>query len=256
MKQIMVLSSVLLMMAGCLCSCNDLSRDEQFCGKRTEKIKVVIVTGGHDFDREPFFELFDSFEDIEHVEAVQSDESELFEDISGWNYDLIVLYNMTQEISPRRQENFVKLLEDGVGVLAIHHSIGAFQGWPEYKRIIGSKFYLEETQQGGAIHKVGSYKHDVDFRLYVKDSHHPVTRGLRDFLIHDETYKGCVFEPDNRVLLTTNHPTSDEAVCWVRNYKGGRICYVQVGHGPGIFFDENYRQLIYQAIGWCAGRLN
>jgi ABC-type phosphate/phosphonate transport system substrate-binding protein len=103
MKKVMVLSSVLLVMAGFLCSCNDLSHDKQSCGKRTEEIKVVIVTGGHDFDREPFFELFDSFEDIEYAEAVQRDESELFEDISGWNYDLIVLYNMTQEISPRRR---------------------------------------------------------------------------------------------------------------------------------------------------------
>ena len=256
MKQIMVLSSVLLVMAGFLCSCNDLSHDKQSCEKRTEEIKVAIVTGGHDFDREPFFELFDSFENIEYVEAVQSDQSELFEDISGWDYDVILLYNMTQEISPRRQENFVKLLEDGVGVVAIHHSIGAFQGWSEYKRIIGSKFYLEETQEGGVVHKAGGYKHDVDFTLYVKDSQHPVTRDLRDFLIHDETYKGCVFEPDNRVLLTTNHPTSDEPVCWVRNYKGGRVFYVQVGHGPEVFFDENYRKLICQAIGWCVGRLN
>lgn len=256
MNRVMAVFVVLSVLVLLVCSCNSLPETQSCTARQTEKIKVVIVTGGHDFDREPFFELFDSFEDIEYVEAVQSDESELFEDISGWNYDLIVLYNMTQEISPRRQENFIKLLEEGVGVLAIHHSIGAFQGWPEYKRIIGSKFYLEETQEDGVVYKVGSYKHDADFTLYVKDSHHPVTRGFKDFLIHDETYKGCVFEPNNRVLLTTNYPTSDEAVCWVRNYKGGRVCYVQVGHGPGVFFDENYRQLICQAIGWCAGRLN
>ena len=256
MKKVMVLSSVLLVMAGFLCSCNDLSHDKQSCGKWTEGIKVVIVTGGHDFDREPFFGMFDSFEDVKYVEAVQSDQSELFEDISGWDYDLILLYNMTQEISPRRQENFVKLLEEGVGVVAIHHSVGAFQDWPEYRRIIGTKFYLKETREGDVVRKRGGYKHDVDFKLYVKDSHHPVTRGLGDFLVHDETYKDSVFEPDNHVLLTTDHPAADEPVCWVRNYRGGRVCYVQVGHGPGVFSDENYRQLIFQAIGWCAGRLN
>ena len=252
MKQVMILSCVLLLMAGFLCSCNDLSQDRQSCGERTEKIKVVIVTGGHDFDRESFFEIFDSFEDIDYVEAAQSDESELFDEISGWDYDVIVLYHMTQEISPRRQENFVELLEDGVGVVAIHHSIGAFRGWPEYKRIIGSKFYLEETREGGVVHKALGYKHDVDFDVEVKDSKHPVTRGLGAFLIHDEVYRNLAYEPDNHVLLTTNHPASDESVCWVRDYANSRVCCVVMGHGKEIYFDNNYRRLVGQAVCWSA----
>jgi type 1 glutamine amidotransferase len=250
---VFVVLSVLVLL---VCSCNSLPETQSCTTHEADKIRVAVVTGGHDFDHEPFFELFDSLENIEYVEAVQSDESELFEDISEWDYDVIVLYNMTQEISPRRRENFIKLLKDGVGVVAMHHSIGAFQNWPEYKRIIGTKFYLQETEEDGVVYKVGSYEHDADFKIYVKDPHHPVTRGLRDFSIHDETYKGCVFESDNQVLLTTNHPKSDEPVCLVRNYKAGRVCYVQLGHGPSIFYDENYRQLIRQAIGWCAGRLN
>ena len=41
----------------------------------------------------------------------------------------------------------------------------------------------------------------------------PVTRGLEDFVIHDETYKGCHFQDDNNVLLTADHPTSDKMDC-------------------------------------------
>ena len=252
MNRVKVVFVVLFVFVLLFCSCSSLPEKQSCTAREAEKIKVVIVTGGHDFDREPFFGLFDSFTNIEYVESVQSDESELFEDISGWDYDVIVLYNMTQEISPRRQENFVKLLEDGVGVVAIHHSIGAFRGWPEYKRIIGSRFYPEETQEGGVVHKALSYKHDVDFEVYVEDWQHPVTRGLRDFLIHDETYKGCVFEPDNHVLLTTNHPTSDEPVCWVRNYANSRVCCIMMGHDGGAYFDQNYRWLVGQAVCWSA----
>ena len=148
--------------------------------------------------------------------------------------------------------SFLKLLERGVGVVALHHSIGAFQDWSGYRRIIGTKFYLKETEENGVKYQVGSYKHDVDFKVYVKDSEHPVTHGINDFSIHDETYKGCVFEQDNRVLLTTDHPASDEPLCWVRNYAKARVCYIQIGHGPGVYDDTNYRRLVLQAIKWCA----
>ncbi len=62
-----------------------------------DPIKVVVVTGGHDFEHDPFFKLFQGYSDIQYVEAAQKDHSELFEDISNWDYDVIVLYNMIAE---------------------------------------------------------------------------------------------------------------------------------------------------------------
>jgi hypothetical protein len=87
-----------------------------------DPIKVVVVTGGHDFDHDPFFTLFQGQPGIQYVEAVQKDSSELFEDISKWDYDVIVLYNMTQDISDVRKRNFKALLDRGVGLVALHHA--------------------------------------------------------------------------------------------------------------------------------------
>jgi len=213
-----------------------------------EKIKVAVVTGGHDFQREPFFSMFKGYDDIEYVEAQQKDHSEIFEDISGWDYDVIVLYNMTQNISPKRQENFVKLLKQSVGLVALHHSIGSFQQWDEYRKIIGSKYYLKATGQTAA----STYKHDVDFTVHIADAGHPITRGLSDFLIHDETYKGCRFEKDNQVLLTTDHPDSDKSIGWVRRYGKARVCGIQLGHDNAAYKNPNYRELMVRAIRWCA----
>jgi hypothetical protein len=249
-----VMASILLASMVCFCSCTDLSQTEKYSHKQQQKIKVVVITGGHEFEEKPFFSLFESYDEIEYVEARQEDDSEIFEDINDWNYEAMVLFSMTQNISAKRRENFVKLLERGVGVVALHHSIGAFQDWNEYRRIIGAKFYLKETEENGVKYEVGSYKHDVDFKVYVKDSEHPITNGISDFLIHDETYKKCVFEQDNRVLLTTDHPTSDEPLCWVRNYAKARVCYIQIGHGPGVYDDTNYQRLVLQAIKWCAAK--
>jgi type 1 glutamine amidotransferase len=219
--------------------------------KPKEKIKIVVVTGGHDFEREPFLSLFKGCDDIEYVEAQLKDHSEIFEDITGWDYDAIVLFNMTQNISSKRQENFIKLLNRGVGVLALHHSMGSFQQWDEYAKIIGAKYYLQPAGQNAA----STYKHDVDFKIHIADDKHPITRGIADFTIHDETYKNCGFQKDNHVLLTTDDPTSDTQIGWVRKYGKSKICCIQVGHGPSIYADPSYRQLIARAIRWCAGRL-
>ncbi len=220
-----------------------------------DKLKVAVVTGGHGFEHDPFFEMFDAMKTIDYVEAVQKDHSELFEDISGWDYDVIVFYNMTQEISPKRRKNFVKLLSRGVGVVALHHTMGAYQDWPEFKKIIGTKYNLKEVVENGVTHNKSSYKHDVDMRIRIANRNHPITRGMRDFTIHDETYKNCWHDEKNQVLLTTDHPTSDETVGWVRRFRKARVCTLQLGHDSKAYANDNYWQLVQRAILWTAGKL-
>jgi type 1 glutamine amidotransferase len=220
-----------------------------------EKVKVVVVTGGHGFEHDPFFKMFDGMKTVDYVEAVQKDHSELFEDISGWDYDVIVFYNMTQKISPKRRRNFVKLLGQGVGVVALHHTMGAYQEWPEFKKIIGTKYYLKDTVEDGVTHGKGSFKHDVDIAVHVANKNHPITKGMRDLTIHDETYKNCWFDDSNRVLLTTDHPTSDETIGWVRRFRKAKVCTIQLGHDSKAYSNDNYRQLVERAILWTAGKL-
>jgi type 1 glutamine amidotransferase len=248
--------TVLMILLGFLSSCDRRPQSEQPSPERKDKIKVVVVTGGHGFEKEPFFAIFDSFPDIKYVNAHQQDHSEIFEDIGNWDYDVVVLYNMTQEISPERQENFVRLLRQGVGLVALHHSIGAFQQWPEYRKIIGGKFYLKDMVEDGIEHKKSKYKHDINVNVHVKDKKHSITRAMSDFTIIDETYGDQVFEKDNRILLTTDHPTSDEPLCWVRRYAKAKVCYIQLGHDSKAYANEGYQRLIAQAVRWSAGRLD
>jgi type 1 glutamine amidotransferase len=222
----------------------------------TEKrLKVVVITGGHGFQREPFFKMFDAIEQIDYVESLQKDHSELFEDISEWDYDVMVFYNMTQEISDKRRQNFLKLLDKGVDVVALHHTLGAYQNWPEFKNIIGGRYYLKDTTENGVLHKKGAYKHDLEVKVSVKDKKHPITLGMSDFIIHDETYKNVWHDKSNRVLITTDHVTSDEIVGWVRNYHNARVCTIQLGHDSKAYRNFNYRELLKRAILWAAGKL-
>jgi len=247
-----MLAVALFLVAGFLCSCCECHRSAKDLSLPGENLKVLVVTGGHDFERTPFFTLFEGYDDIEYVEAQLKDDSEIFEDISGWDYDVIVFFNMTQKISSKRQENFTKLVKDGVGVVALHHCMGSYQEWPEYIKIIGGRYNLQASEEGGVKREASTYDHDKDFTVHIEDSRHPITRGLSDFEVHDETYKKCSFEKDNHLLLTTNHPDSDAELGWVRNYGRGKVCFIMVGHGPGVYANPTYRQLVARAIRWSA----
>lgn len=225
--------------------------------KPLPRLKVAVLTGGHGFEHDSFFTLFKGYSDIEYIEVQLKDHSEIFEDISKWDYDVIVLYNMTQKISPQRQKNFIKLLKKrGVGVVALHHTMGAFQQWPEFKKIIGGKYYLKPTEEDGVEHRGSTYKHDVDINVHIADTSHPITRGMGDFQIHDETYNYCGFEKDNHVLLTTDHPDNNKSIAWVRRYGKARVCGIQLGHDSAAYKNPNYRKLVARAIRWSAGRLD
>ena len=220
-------------------------------------VKAVIVTGGHDFERTSFFSMFDSFENIDYVEAQQKDDSEIFEHVSNLDsYDVIVLYNMSQKISEKRKKNFIDILNKGTGLVVLHHAVGAFDGWPEYEKIIGARYFFNEGARDGKTYKKSTYKHDVDMKVKIARTQHPVTRGISDFKIHDETYKGCYFKDGNNVLLTTDEPTNDKTIGWTRQYGNSRVCFIQLGHGPDAYENKNYRKLVSNAIKWSAGKLN
>lgn len=249
--RIFALVTVLSLLTAYLYSCKGLLKPGECQAKKTGKIKAVVVVGGHDYEEKPFFSLFEGYEDIEYARFQLKDDSELFEDISDWNYDVIVLFNMTQKISPKRQENFIKLLNQGVGLVTLHHAIGSFQEWPQYREIIGAKYYLKATDNNPA----STYKHDVDMKVHIADTKHPITRGLSDFTVHDETYKYCGFQNDDRILLTTDHPDSDKTIGWTRRYGKANVCTIQLGHGPQGYADPTYRELIARSIRWSAGKL-
>ncbi len=220
-----------------------------------KSVTAVVVTGGHDYEKEPFFKMFDELNGINYVNFDLKDESEIFENIGNWNYDVIVLYNMSLKISDKRKENFLNLLnKKGVGIVALHHSIANFQDWPEYRKIIGAKYFLDDGVDNGKPVKRGAYKEGVNINVFVAGKKHPVTKDLKDFSIIDETYKNYLVEPDNKVLLTTDSPDNEKSICWVRSFGKSRVCYIQLGHGKTAYENIDFRTLLSNAIRWTAGK--
>jgi len=152
-----------------------------------DSINVVVITGGHGFPHDPFYSLFQGYSDISYVEAPQSGATEIFDDITDWPYDVIVFYNMMQEISETGKGNLLELLDRGVGIVGLHHNIACYLSWPEYGKIMGVRYYLEGYNTvGDTTYPLSTFREGVDINVHLEDPDHPILSGIEgDFVVHD-----------------------------------------------------------------------
>ena len=218
------------------------------------KVRVLVVTGGHDFEKEPFFQVFKDNTDITYKAVEHPNAQALFTADAAKDYDVLVFYDMHQEITDEAKADLVARLKDGKGLLVLHHAIADYQKWPEYEKIIGAKYYLEKTVVKGVDKARSGYKHGMHFTLRVADPAHPVTRGVKDYGIIDETYKWFDVDKDVHPLLTTEEPESNHVVAWAKTYENARVVYMQSGHDHTAYENPNFRQVLRQAINWTAKR--
>jgi type 1 glutamine amidotransferase len=165
-------------------------------------------------------------------------------------YDVLVFYHMWQSITSDQEKMFADCIKEGKPVVALHHSICAFDDWEEYWHILGGKYFHKPTVIDGRKYAACTYMHDRRFMVNVKDKNDRVTKGVRDFEIYDETYKGYYVEKGVKQLLTTTDSTSTPVIGWSKKYGKARIVVLQSGHATPTFQNASFRQLLRQAIEW------
>ena len=218
----------------------------------SEKIRVLVVTGGHDFEKDQFFKVFRDNPDIFYRAAEQPKAQVLFKAEPAKEYDVLVLYDMWQDISDDAKADFVARLKEGKGLVVLHHAIASYQNWPEYSKIIGARYYLEKTVVDSVEKPRSIWEHGVHFTLHVADPDHPVTRGVKDFEIHDETYNLFDVAKECHPLITTDEPKSNKVIAWAKTYESARVVYLQSGHDHFAYENPGYQQILRQAIRWAA----
>jgi len=217
------------------------------------RTRVLVVTGGHGFEREPFLRLFQDNPEITFTAVEHPHAHALFKPEAAKAYDVVVLYDMWQKIDDATKADFVDMVAAGKGVVALHHCLGGYQDWPEYEKIIGGWYFLQPRSVAGVEKPASVYQEGLDLKVKVADTAHPVTAGVpAEFAIHDETYGKFEILPDSHPLLTCDAPTSDKVIGWWRNYGKARVVYLQGGHDPSAYANPQYRKLVANAIRWTA----
>ncbi len=133
-------------------------------------------------------------------------------------------------------------------LVVLHHSICAFDDWPEYRNVIGGKYFLKAAVIDGVEYPPSGYLHDLKFSVNVVDPRHPVTKGITDFEILDETYSGFYVHPQSQPLLTTDESSSTPVIAWTKKYGKSQVVTIQIGHDANAFANPNYRKLLKQAV--------
>jgi hypothetical protein len=157
---------------------------------------------------------------------------------------------MWQKITDEQAKVFADCIRQGKPLVALHHSICAFDDWPEYFNIIGGKYFHKPTTVNGKEYPACSYIHDVHFNVRIANPKHPVTKGLQDFEIFDETYKGYYVEAGVIPLLTTEEPSSTPIIGWTKKYGKAQVVTLQIGHDVPTFENPSFRKLLKQSIEW------
>lgn len=208
--------------------------------------KVAVVVGFHRFSVIEFYDLFQAIPGyqfyIQHLEQFTSSSKETRE-----SYDAIVFYifkkDMPTNDGPWRIGKELDALEDlgqsKQGILILHHAFLAFPDYPRWQDItkIDPKSFED-------------YAHDQVMDIQIIDCNHPITKGLEDFKIIDETY--IMAEPHAGVtpLLKTDHPNNMPIVAWCHHFQEAKVFSLELGHDEQAWANPHFKRLIENALAW------
>jgi uncharacterized protein len=220
----------------------------------TNKIKTAVVTGAHPFDVPGFHALWRALDEldvyIQSLDDFASDVGKVRE-----RYDVVVLYHMVTATPPensegepwyqrRHRQAMESLGETPQGIVVLHHALLAYPDWPLWSELVGI-----------ADRRISSYH--MQQRIPVRiAAEHPITRGVPDWELGDETYVMRDAQPEhgNTVLLATDHERSTRTLAWTRQYRSARVLCFQSGHDRQSWEDERFRTVLGNGIRWSAGR--
>ena len=216
-------------------------------------IKVLVITGGHDYDKAGFEELLAklpmTYDHVEHPDAYAMLAPE-----NVAPYDVILFYDMQGKHGEHTDRYFFELTEAGKGLIVLHHAFCSYDFWPGYMRITGGRYYHYPWAKNGVQQPLSTYTHDVTFEVKVEDPAHPVTEGISDFQITDETYGQIEILPTVYPLLSTAELSSAPLVGWTNVYRNSRVVTLTLGHDRKAWEHPSFIQILSQAVKWTAGK--
>lgn len=212
-----------------------------------KRLQVAVLVENHPYDVVSFQKMLDSLEGcdcfVQPIDLFVQDEK------NRDRYDVVLWYNMNWD-EPARDSVLRRYMEqdigkNGQGIVLLHHALLTFQGWPLYTKVCGL------SDRGGDHFQ---FHQNETVRQHILPVRHPITDGVEDFTIVDETYSiGEPDQPGNTVLITTDNPSGVHNIAWVRQYRSSRVfCYAS-GHDNAAYADPSFRHILLQGLRWAAG---
>jgi len=252
-------------------------------------IKLLVAVRGHPFDRSAFDAMFLAMDGITATMVDQPAAAQLMNPAGMATYDALVLYDMPglDFTAAEARPSYVvpdpelvcgcrALLEQGIGIVALHHALAGWPAWPEYGDWLGGRFLYRPADVHGVPCLDSGYAHSVTYEAQVLGEH-PVTDGLPPvFSITDELYMAEIFAAEVTPLLASqgsftrdhfwsadaavsgrmncrdgwDHPPTSNLIGWTKRARSSPLVYLQPGDGESAYANPHYRRLLENAIRW------
>lgn len=259
-----------------------------------DRLEVFVCVKGHPFSRDGLEAMLRAA-GCEATMVDQPAAAVLLNPEQMRRYDAILFYDMPglDFRTPTAQRpafvdppvhftaGFQALMDEGKGMVMMHHAIAGWPKWPAYAAAIGGQFLYREAVIGGAPRAGSGFLADVPYTARVVDPAHPVTASLPQFFdLTDELYLQHVFDdPTIHPLLTlvdeiaperfrsaqhvvqrldvdeassTPLPRMDTRLAWAKPAGNSPLVYIQPGDSAQTYENPHFRTLIGNALRWVA----
>jgi type 1 glutamine amidotransferase len=201
-------------------------------------------------------------------------------DLSSWNpefskYGVIVSNYNGAAWSEKTQKAFVDYTKGGGGVVIVHAANNSFGNWKEYNEIIGLGGWGGRSEKSGPYvyfkdgkivrdtkkGRGGSHGSQRPFQVVVRNSDHPVTKGMPAVWLHakDELYDRLRGPAENMTVLATafSEPKAGgrgehEPIIFTISYGKGRVFHTPMGHADYSMKCVGFQATLCRGAEWAA----
>lgn len=236
---------------------------------QAKPIKVLLITG-HTISQYHSWKMKSAYckaildrQGIFETDVVQMKEDNTLDESFAPDfskYKVVVLNIDDVKWSDKTKESFEKYVKTGGGVVVVHETDNAFPEWKAYNLMTGLGGWAGRNESWGPYFywKNGAYVRDttpgnggkhgqrVPFVINVRDSIHPITKGVPTKWLHqkDELYGDLRGPAENMVVLATAFSDAktggtgkEEPVLMAISYGKGRIFHSVLGHVTDEYSD-------------------
>jgi uncharacterized protein len=123
--------------------------------------RLLAIARGHPYEREVYASLLSGLEDYDVCHVEQPAAQRCLGLQAAHDFDAIVCYDMpgvdfTSDDAPRLVQpeagftrDYLAMLDEGVGMVFLHHALAAWPAWPEYAEIVGWRFHYRPADNSG-----------------------------------------------------------------------------------------------------------
>jgi type 1 glutamine amidotransferase len=223
------------------------------------KYKTLIITGQNNHDWKTSSAVIKTILDETGLFSVKIDSTcKNGENINKFDpdfsrYKLVVLNYNGQSWSEKTKTAFLNYVSNGGGVVIYHSANNSFPDWKEYNEICGLGGWQNRNERNGPYvyykdNKLvtdtsagigGSHGKKLDFEIKLRNTVHPVTKGLPVKWMHgkDELISRLRGPAKNMEILATAYADTtgkgtgrDEPMLLILTYGKGRIFSTIMGH--------------------------